>query len=274
MKEKKEYLVCIDSDGCAIDSMKIKHTECFGPALAQVWDLGGKEQEIQKKWNEINLYSMTRGINRFKGLAMILKEFHLEGEEAIDGFTRWTEYAAELSNGALEKVCKTEKNPVFWKAMKWSLIVNEKIEKLPISLPFVPVKSCVEQIHKKADISVVSSANQEAITEEWRTGGLLEYVDYMFSQSDGSKAECIRKMAECGYKNKHILMVGDAPGDYEAAALNDAWYYPILVGKEQDSWRSLEPFFELFVRGQFSEEIQNTLTNKMKKNLGDTNGCC
>ena len=47
MKEK-EYLVCIDSDGCAIDSMKIKHTECFGPALAEVWNLGDRALEVQK----------------------------------------------------------------------------------------------------------------------------------------------------------------------------------------------------------------------------------
>lgn len=268
MKEKKEYLVCIDSDGCAIDSMKIKHTECFGPALAEVWNLGDRALEVQKRWNEINLYSMTRGINRFKGLAMIVKEFCLEEKEAINAFTKWTEEAAGLSNYSLEKACSIQKELVFKKAMKWSLLVNEKIEKLPISLPFAPVKTCVRQIHKSADISVVSSANQEAITEEWRAGGLLEYVDYVFSQSDGSKADCIRKMADAGYDSRHILMVGDAPGDYEAAALNHAWYYPILAGRELDSWENLEQFFKLFVQGQFSDSIQKILANDMRRNLG------
>ena len=51
------------------------------------------------------MYSMTRGINRFKGLAMIVKEFCLEEKEAINAFTKWTEEAAELSNYSLEKAC-------------------------------------------------------------------------------------------------------------------------------------------------------------------------
>ena len=28
-KKNKEYLICIDSDGCAIDTMDIKHIKCL-----------------------------------------------------------------------------------------------------------------------------------------------------------------------------------------------------------------------------------------------------
>lgn len=27
----KDFLICIDSDGCAMDTMDIKHFRCFGP---------------------------------------------------------------------------------------------------------------------------------------------------------------------------------------------------------------------------------------------------
>lgn len=265
--KKKEYLVCIDSDGCAINSMKIKHTECFGPALVEVWGLENRETEVLHKWNEINLYSMTRGINRFVGLAKILKDLNVETEAALEALVRWTEHAQELSNASLMETCRRYKDPVLQKSMRWSLLVNEKIEALPISLPFFPVKGCVEQIHRKADISVVSSANREAITEEWRSGGLLQYVDYFFSQSDGSKQECIRKMTRQGYQNTHILMVGDAPGDYQAAASNGAWYYPILAGNEVESWEQLGRYFDLFIRDGFSEAMQRELIGEMEKNL-------
>ena len=36
---RKDYLICVDSDGCAIDSMDIKHVRCFGPCLIKEWDL-------------------------------------------------------------------------------------------------------------------------------------------------------------------------------------------------------------------------------------------
>ena len=56
-KKKKEYLVCIDSDGCAMDTMDIKHFRCFGPCMIQEWGLGPWRDAIQNRWNAINLYT-------------------------------------------------------------------------------------------------------------------------------------------------------------------------------------------------------------------------
>lgn len=62
-KKKKDFLVCVDSDGCAMDTMDIKHIRCFGPCMVDEWELGQWRDEILARWNEINLYTMTRGIN-------------------------------------------------------------------------------------------------------------------------------------------------------------------------------------------------------------------
>jgi hypothetical protein len=72
--KKNKFLVCVDSDGCAIDSMDIKHINCFGPCMVDEWELDEHRQPILDRWNDINLYTLTRGINRFKGLIMALKE--------------------------------------------------------------------------------------------------------------------------------------------------------------------------------------------------------
>jgi len=64
----KDYLICVDSDGCAMDTMDIKHFRCFGPCMVEEWGLDKWRQPILDMWNEINLYTVTRGINRFKGL--------------------------------------------------------------------------------------------------------------------------------------------------------------------------------------------------------------
>ena len=29
--KQKDFLICVDSDGCAMDTMDIKHFRCFGP---------------------------------------------------------------------------------------------------------------------------------------------------------------------------------------------------------------------------------------------------
>ena len=38
-KKSRDYLICVDSDGCAMDTMNIKHIRCFGPCLVEEWGL-------------------------------------------------------------------------------------------------------------------------------------------------------------------------------------------------------------------------------------------
>ncbi len=70
----KDYLVCVDSDGCAMDTMTIKHVRCFGPQLVKEFGLGEWEEPILARWNEMNLYTKKRGMNRFQGLLLMLEE--------------------------------------------------------------------------------------------------------------------------------------------------------------------------------------------------------
>lgn len=223
------YLICVDSDGCAIDSMEIKHRSCFGPLIAEEWGIIENRDSFLARWNEINLYSGTRGINRFKGLAFILKEYEIEGYKELDD---WTSCTRELSNAALER----ESSPVLRKALKWSVKVNEAIEKLPVAAPYEGVKYALEAVCGWADIAVISSANYDAIYKEWNDSGLLDSVSVFLSQSDGTKAYCIDRLLEQGYEKDKAVMIGDSPGDLAAASENGILFYPILPLDEVKSW--------------------------------------
>lgn len=239
--KNKSYLICVDSDGCAMDTMDIKHFNCFGPCMVDEWELSPWRDEILTRWNEINLYTITRGINRFKGLAMALNEINERYKpiEGIGALVEWAESAPELSNGALERVIAAGGDKIFTKALSWSKAVNQSITALPeeSKLPFPLVKEALEYAHRYADVAIVSSANLGAVLEEWQTHGLLDHVDVIMSQNDGSKAFCISELLKLGYDKKNALMCGDAPGDLSAAEKNGVYFYPILVGKEGDSWR-------------------------------------
>ena len=243
-KSRKNYLVCVDSDGCAMDTMNIKHVRCFGPCMVAEWNLQKWEDAILTRWNEINLYSMTRGINLFKGLAMALQEIDRKYTHIpeVNALAAWVETAPELSNPALEQKIRNGCEDIFLKALHWSQEVNRSINLLPESSkkPFANVREGLFKIHEQADVAVVSSANKEAVEEEWNCCGLLEYVDILCCQDMGSKAHCIAELKKYGYSKNHILMVGDAPGDCDAAQKNGAFFYPILVDHEAESWQELQ----------------------------------
>ena len=267
-KRNKPFAVCVDSDGCAMDTMNIKHIRCFGPCMVAEWGLEAWQDAILRRWNVINLYSGTRGINRFKGLAMALKEIDRQYTpiDGVEVLCAWAESAPELSNDAVEK--QAEQHPVFRKALAWSRAVNASIEKLPQEeiKPFEGVAEALKAAHAQADVVVVSSANPEAVRAEWKRFGLLEHVDLLCTQEMGSKAYCISKLKEKGYDA--ILMCGDAPGDDAAAAENDVLYYPILVNREDESWkRFLEEGLPHFLRGEFAGPYQQSLRDEFNADL-------
>ena len=267
-KRVRSLAVCVDSDGCAMDTMNIKHIRCFGPCMVAEWGLEAWQDAILRRWNVINLYSGTRGINRFKGLAMALKEIDRQYTpiDGVEELCAWAESAPELSNDAVEK--QAEQHPVFRKALAWSRAVNASIEKLPQEeiKPFEGVAEALKAAHAQADVVVVSSANPEAVRAEWKRFGLLEHVDLLCTQEMGSKAYCISKLKEKGYDA--ILMCGDAPGDDAAAAENDVLYYPILVNREDESWkRFLEEGLPHFLRGEFAGPYQQSLRDEFNANL-------
>jgi phosphoglycolate phosphatase-like HAD superfamily hydrolase len=272
--KKKEYLVCVDSDGCAIDSMDIKHFRSFGPSMVDEWNLEEWKDEILKRWNEINLYTITRGINRFKGLLMALKEINEKYTEIMDleSLEEWTKTTNELSNNSV--IREIEKKPdsiILKKALSWSNKVNASIKALPEEeiLPFEMVKEALEFAHVRADVAIVSSANLGAVLDEWTRHNLIAHTDIVLAQNAGTKAYCIQELLKKGYDPNNVLMCGDALGDLEAANKNNVHFYPILVRNEKQSWTEFITIgFEKLLSNEYSGEYQEMKIQEFLSNLG------
>lgn len=271
--KSKPFLVCIDNDGCAMDTMESKHRKSFGPMAVATWDeLKPIEKEFLEVWNKLNLYASTRGINRFKGIIEAFKEMERRGYQvpACDALSQWAEETGELSARSLEEAHKLSPHSQYEKALEWSRKVNGSIAaNADEDKPFAYVLESLKSLSGNADIAIVSSANSEAIIHEWTKHGLSEYVDVLCGQESGTKAECIRKLKEGrGYARHEVLMIGDALGDLEAAEENDALFYPIIPQKEDASW---ERFFregqQKFLGGSYAGAFADGLLAAFKQAL-------
>jgi len=275
-ERKHDYLVCVDSDGCVMDTMNCKHFHCFGPCMVTEWGLEEWKDEILNRWNEINLFSMTRGINRFKGLAMALKEIDSKYTRitGVDALVHWADTAPALSNDSVAKAAAEATDPdaklVLEKALSWSKAVNAAIVELPeeLKVPYAGAKEGLAAAHQFADVAMVSSANRDAVEEEWGKFGLLEHTDIVLAQDVGSKAACIAAMLKFGYDLDKVVMVGDAPGDCDAAEKNNVYYYPILVNHEKESWdEAIAVGFGKLQSGEYAE-YGAEMKQKFLANLG------
>lgn len=272
MEKKHEYLICIDSDGCAMNTMSIKHIQCFGPCMITEWNLEQWEESLLDRWNEINLYEESRGINRFKGLLQILKEVNetYRPVEDLNDLESWTARTGELSEAALEREIQEIHAPILEKALHWSQTVNRRIAALDENLkqPFLGVKQSLQLASQKADVVIVSSANRQAVEEEWNRCGLLPYVNEVMAQDNGSKAQCIALLLAGGYEKSRVLMIGDAMGDLAAADRNGVYFYPIQVRKENASWEVFQKeILERFCSGQYEQEEQSRWIQEFRDNF-------
>lgn len=272
--KQKDYLICVDSDGCAIDSMDIKHIRCFGPCMVDEWDLEEWKDEILTRWNDINLYTLTRGINRFKGLSMALQEINEKYVkiEDLESLVHWVETTNELSNNSLQKeIYRKPESISLNKALSWSNAVNTSIKALPEEeiLPFGKVFEALEFAHVRADVAIVSSANLGAVLAEWERHNLLPHTDVVLAQNAGTKAYCIGELLKRGYERNRVLMCGDSLGDLEAAQQNGVLFYPILVKKEKESWEEfIDKGFNKLIDGTYQGLYQEEKINAFMNNLG------
>ncbi len=271
--KRKDFLICIDSDGCVMDTMNAKQSRCFGPCMVEEWGLEQWREEVLARWYDINLYAHTRGVNRFQTLAIALQEINQKycSIPNLDALVQWVQSGSELSNRGLEQAIAHTNSPCLKKALAWSLAVNDSVTQLPWEerSPFEGARQALAYARRYADIAVVSDANLGAVLEEWDLNELLECTDIVLAQENGSKAYCIAKLLSQGYANHHVLMCGDAPEDLEAARKNDILFYPILINREKESWAE---FFAQGLKhlldGHYAGEYQQSKIEEFFKNLG------
>lgn len=271
LKEKKSHIFCIDSDGCVLNTMNNKHMNYFGPYAAEEWNIENKAKFLDI-WNVINLHSMTRGTNRFLSLVKVFDEMHKIDPKVLQlkELDIWTKNTNKLSNQALEEALKDNDSLELKKVLDWSSRVNKSLSKQPVKA-FKEAVKCLKAISEVCDIAIVSSGNREAIVKEWTDNKILDYVKNLFSQEDGSKSVCIKKLIdEEGYDKNNILMIGDAPGDLKAAEANGVRFYPIIYDDEDNCWSELRTnWLNKFINNKISEADINKLKQNFLKTLGD-----
>ena len=240
---KRNFLVCIDSDGCAFDTMEIKHKECFCPATIYKWELQAVSSLAREAWEFVNLYSKTRGCSRFHAIIRVLDLLRERDEVRERGFKmpeygqfrRWVETAPILNNEALSK--RSDEAELV-RALDWSYEMNRNVAKMVYGIPPFPfVRESLEKLSEFADIVIVSATPREALVKEWREHGLDQFVTFLGAQEDGSKKEIIAAVKDF-YHADHAIMIGDAPGDWKAAADNSILFFPIRPLDEINSWKA------------------------------------
>ena len=237
----------------------------------------GISKYAREAWEFVNLYSKTRGCNRF--LAVIHSVELLKNRPDVikrntqipdmSPLEEWIESETKLGNPALKKYAENSDQELIHKLLKWSEEVNENIAGMVMGIPPYPyVRESIEIIKDKADMIVVSQTPVEALTREWRENDIEKYVRIIAGQELGTKTEHLAYAAKGKYDNQKILMIGDAPGDMKAAKTNNVLFYPINPGYEELSWeRFYSEAIDRFYNGDYEGDYESSLIREFESFL-------
>jgi phosphoglycolate phosphatase-like HAD superfamily hydrolase len=276
-KPEKDFFIGIDSDGCVFDTMEVKHKEFFCPNTVKYFGLFAISKYVREAWDFVNLYSVSRGINRFPALIKVIELLASRPEVKemgirlpnMDPLREWVRCETRLGNPAFKEYVSNNPHPALEPVLKWTLAINEDIARwLQNTPPFPYARRSIEKLSRVADAIVVSQTPLEALTREWREHSIDGFVKTIAGQEQGIKSEHIAICAAGRYPSDRILMIGDALGDLKAATDNGALFFPIVPGKENSSWKLFhDEALDRFIAGAYKGVYQDRLIDEFRRSL-------
>jgi hypothetical protein len=146
---KCAFFVGVDSDGCAFNSMEVKHNDSFSVNLIKHFGLQAVSRQAHQAWDFVNLYSQTRCCNRFRGIVLVcdllrdmarVKKAGIKVPE-LPHLRAWMKTESQLGNPTLKQQLERATGPAkeeLTEVYAWSLAVNQSIEGIVHHLPPFP----------------------------------------------------------------------------------------------------------------------------------------
>lgn len=110
---------------------------------------------------------------------------------------------------------------------------------------FKNVKKQLSTMQKKADIAIVSNNDFNKSYEELKSLGIADYISVICNDAN-MKVNRLTKR----YPKDNVIIVGACNNDLEIASLNNLYFYPIIHGQEENSWKKINSYLNLFYTKQ------------------------
>lgn len=281
----KRVAAGIDIDGC-VDPGMYKHETGFALASIFQYNMQMATPDAMRAWMFVNCYSKTRGISRFQALYTWLDTLKqipavVESGVVIPELTylrRWTnipgqKFSPESLKAYVEKGdysqilqtgdSKDEADKELHKVLVWSDDVNARVSGGAVE-NIVAFPNAVKALRRAnemgVDLVAVSGTPQKHVVTQLGIYGIIDCFTAIYGQQAGQKNEALTTMmAGPDWKGKPtpllekltanydiILMMGDAPKDYEEAKKankiltgmteDPVRMFLVEVGRENESW--------------------------------------
>ena len=272
-------LVALDSDGTVFPNMPQKFV-VVRDTVMEHWGLAPVAAAAEEVIRFVNLDSAWRGSHRFVALLKMMDLLGARPEPAAAGMVLpdltplgdFVKSGAPLSSHHLQAVQLRTGSDAITRVLAWSADLSRRLQALTEHLaPMTGARRALERLRDRADVAVVSQAPAMQLAREWKDSGLQSLVFAIAGSECGRKPEQIRALMGPSHASAHTLVVGDAPGDLAAARECGARFFPIIPGREEESWSELlaGPLDD-FLNHRYGEEAERARIQAFESALPET----
>ncbi len=275
-----DSFVGIDSDGCVFDTMRVKQHSHIQKTIIRHWRLEPIAGLFRECADFVNLYSQTRGVNRFQALLLNFETLNSRPEARAAGIPlpktadlrRYCESGLALGNPTLEVEARHTGSPELARVLAWSHEANADLAAHYTPVPPFPwAVKALRLMQAASDTMVVSQTPEASLLREWRHHGIDRLVKLIGGQELGSKATQLRAAIHGFYAPGRAILIGDAPADCRAAQETGILFYPIFPDDEDASWqRFCEEAYPRFLAGTYAGAYADDLAGRFMAALPAT----
>lgn len=259
-----ETFIALDSDGCIVDTMAAKQHQFLQPLMIEHLGLTDEQADVYRTCADyVNLYSVTRGISRYKAILLNLEAYNTHPTTLAKGWTpfplddlrAFVESGLPLGNPGAETFLKDHPSDFLQTILDWSRHVNEAIITSGATFPaYNGARTALMRMKGKSHNGIVSQSPEAVLREDWGSQGLLDYVEQIAGQEKGLKVAQLTLLTQ-GIDPQRVMMIGDAPGDLEAARAFGCRFFPIIPGEEESSWDDFNTtVYDAFLNNTYTQE--------------------
>jgi hypothetical protein len=261
----RKALIVVESEGTVFDSLAARHRRAYLPAFVSCFSFGAGLEECATLWINAALNSRLRGQD-----PLVILLYSLRRLEKIHPSPRRLAAAVCLENLIAQRHIpllslaespdgSSERLILDWLSMASSLLEDEgEAPCYPQAKLFF---SLLRDAAPNVQVLAHSSVDEALALHEWEMAGLGDAFLRLAGRERGDFSSYLRQAIENGFDSVPLLVIGSTLKSWQAAQAVCARFYPILPGKEDDSWEFLsKEYFPSFIRGE---------AGLLKRDVGD-----
>lgn len=235
-------LVLVESEGAVFDSLAFRHEHGYLPAFIGRFAWGADPSLCARIWRKVALHSRLRGEDPEVLLPVALRLLNSKVPSVRRAAVARSLEVRASASGAAGDMWVEGEDPAWRLARDWLAMAEGLLRDAGQAAAFGAAREFLSRLASespRSDVLVYSRLPEALALHRWEMAGMGRCFGRIAGRERGDMTEYLRSALDSGYDVRPMLVIGSCRASWLAAQASGARFYPIIPGREEESWNAL-----------------------------------